>query len=49
MVDKCDICGTKIETTFLGKIRGTIVSKKYVCYKCQGKYKNGLKKELRLE
>jgi len=46
MAIKCDICGNKIETIFLGKIRGTKVGKKHVCSICQGKYKNDLRKEL---
>jgi len=36
---KCDICGNKIETTFLGKIKGTYMKKKMVCSDCQKKYK----------
>ena len=37
---KCDICGTRIDTTFLNKILGTVVrdndgKKKTVCRNCQ--------------
>ena len=37
---KCDICGRKIETTFLNKIVGTVMrdskgKKKNVCNECQ--------------
>ncbi|HIH05420.1 TPA: hypothetical protein HA372_01190 [Candidatus Woesearchaeota archaeon] len=39
---KCDICSAKIETTFLGKIRGTYVrdakgKQKAACFECQRK------------
>ena len=38
---KCDICGKKIETVFLNKIKGTYVKvkgKRYVvCSECQSK------------
>jgi hypothetical protein len=39
---KCDICGKKIETTFLNKPIGTVMrnekgKKKYVCSDCQKK------------
>ena len=47
MANKCNICGSKIETTFLGKIIGTRIGKKYVCSDCQKKHKNDLKKELK--
>ena len=40
MVKKCDLCGEKIETTFLGKLIGTKIKDKYVCSTCQRKYKN---------
>jgi len=49
MANKCDICGNKIKTTFLSKLIGTKIGKKYVCSDCQSKYKNDLKKELKLE
>ena len=39
---KCDICKAKIRETFLGKILGTRVGKKVVCFECQSKYKNKL-------
>jgi len=39
---KCDNCGEKIETTFLGKIKGTKSGKKYYCSKCQSLKKNEL-------
>ncbi|MFH0869683.1 MAG: hypothetical protein V1866_01340 [archaeon] len=37
---KCDICGRKIETTFLNKVIGTVMrdrkgKKKTVCSECQ--------------
>ncbi|MCF7798517.1 hypothetical protein K9M74_01290 [Candidatus Woesearchaeota archaeon] len=36
---KCDICGQKVQTTFLGKLVGTIITvngkKKHVCNACQ--------------
>jgi hypothetical protein len=37
---KCDICGKKVETLFLGKLLGSIVKdkkrkKKAVCQNCQ--------------
>ena len=40
---KCDICGTKTDTTFLKKIVGTYMKnskgkKKIVCPDCQKKY-----------
>ncbi|MFT4261272.1 MAG: hypothetical protein ACMXX9_02460 [Candidatus Woesearchaeota archaeon] len=34
---KCQICSDKIEETFLGKINGTYVDKKAVCFRCQSK------------
>ena len=43
---KCDLCGQKIEMTFLNKIIGTIVKKdgkkKNICANCQRKHKNDL-------
>ena len=39
---KCDICKANIETTFLGKIKGTYVNikskQRVVCPNCQKKY-----------
>jgi len=40
---KCDICGKKIETTFLNKMIGTVIrdskkKKRTVCNECQRKY-----------
>lgn len=40
---KCEICHKKIEKTFLGKIKGTIIyddkhKKHYICPECQKKY-----------
>ncbi|MBN2052938.1 hypothetical protein JW756_05520 [Candidatus Woesearchaeota archaeon] len=40
---KCDVCGKKIETTFLNKIIGTVIrdekgKKKTVCNECQKRY-----------
>lgn len=48
---KCDICGKKVETTFLGKLVGTIIKngsgkKKTVCKNCQSEHKNDLKSKL---
>jgi hypothetical protein len=39
---KCDICSSTIETTFLGKIRGTHIrdaagKQKVACFECQKK------------
>ncbi len=39
---KCDICSGKIETTFLGKIKGTYVrdasgKQRAACFECQKK------------
>lgn len=43
---KCDLCGKKIEETFLGKLNGTIIKRgkklKYACPDCQKKYKDKL-------
>ena len=41
--DRCEICNTKIQSTFLGKIIGTSVkdekgSKHTVCFECQSKF-----------
>ena len=37
MALKCVACKAKIESTFLGKIKGTFVKKKAVCSACQQK------------
>ncbi len=37
---KCDVCGEKIETHFLGKLKGTYIKKKVVCSDCQRKGKD---------
>lgn len=41
---KCDVCGQKIETTFLNKLVGTQVKikgkKKFVCRNCQQQNKD---------
>ena len=39
---KCDICSSKIENTFLGKIKGTHIRDKHgkqrvACFECQKK------------
>ncbi len=39
---KCDICSAKIETTFLGKIKGTYIrdakgKQRVACFECQKK------------
>jgi len=43
---KCDLCGKKIEETFLEKIKGTIIRRgkkfRYACSECQKKYKDKL-------
>jgi len=49
MAKKCDICGQKIETIFLGKLIGTQVKNKFVCSKCQSTHKGNLKKKLGIE
>jgi uncharacterized protein with PIN domain len=43
IMTKCDVCGKKIETTFLNKMIGTVMKdakgkKKNVCNECQKKY-----------
>jgi hypothetical protein len=45
---KCDVCGQKIQTTFLGKLVGTVVKdsngkQKNVCRNCQSKHGSSLK------
>ena len=47
---KCDLCGNKVEETFLKKILGTYVKdakgKKHIaCQQCQIKFGANLKKE----
>ena len=37
---KCSICGEKIETGILDKIKGAYVKKKLVCSNCQRKFKD---------
>ncbi|MCX6711767.1 MAG: hypothetical protein NT139_01880 [Candidatus Woesearchaeota archaeon] len=44
---KCAICGEKIETTFLEKIKGTYIKKKTICSNCQRKYKDKLKEKIK--
>lgn len=43
---KCESCGEKVETTFLGKINGTYIKEgkklKAYCNNCQRKLKNKL-------
>lgn len=34
---KCSDCGKKLEETFLGKVKGTFISKKPICSECQKK------------
>ncbi|MBW2993143.1 hypothetical protein KY317_01050 [Candidatus Woesearchaeota archaeon] len=41
---KCEICKKKIEQTFLGKFKGTIIRDKSakshtICFECQKKFK----------
>jgi len=47
---ECNLCQTEIKTTFLDKIKGTIITKEgkklYVCPKCQSKHKEKLKEKL---
>ena len=53
-MEKCELCGDDIGTTFLEKMSGTIVktgegetSKKHnICSKCQAEHGDKLKKEL---
>ncbi len=47
---KCDICGKKIEMTFLNKLVGTVMrnengKKKNVCSQCQKQFKKEELKE----
>jgi ribosome-binding protein aMBF1 (putative translation factor) len=52
----CNICGAKIEETFLGKIDGTIVKVLkgeknemiYVCKECQKQHKDDLKNKVKI-
>jgi uncharacterized protein with PIN domain len=54
MSEKCAICGAKIEETFLGKPKGSIVKvlkdekneKFYVCDGCQKKHGEHIKEEV---
>jgi hypothetical protein len=54
MSEKCDLCGRKLEETFLTKFSGTIVKIKkgdknktcYACPDCQRQHGNKLKEEL---
>jgi len=48
---KCDLCGQKIETTFLGKLVGTVAKdskgkKKNICKNCQSEHGKDLKEKL---
>jgi transposase len=47
MAKKCSLCGTKIENTFLEKIKGTQIGKKFVCSECQKKHKDKVKEMLK--
>jgi hypothetical protein len=43
-MEKCDICGTKVQETFLNKKIGTYIfdeknKRKLVCFECQKKFK----------
>ena len=46
---KCEICGNKIQTTFLNKIIGTTIKiegkKKTICSGCQKKYGTNIKEQ----
>ena len=52
---RCELCKKKIEETFLGKLKGTVVKikqdkkniLKYVCGECQKRFGDKLKKELK--
>jgi len=54
MTRKCDICKQEIKTTFLDKLKGTIIKTgegetsktHYICSNCQKEHKNKLKEEL---
>lgn len=54
MTEKCDLCGQKLEETFLTKFKGTIIKIKkddknkvfYACPSCQKQHGNKLKEEL---
>jgi len=37
---KCSVCNKKVETHFLGKIKGTYVKKKVICSDCQREKKD---------
>jgi uncharacterized protein with PIN domain len=47
----CKLCEGKIETTFMGKIQGTILydskhKQQHVCPNCQKQHKNDLKDKI---
>jgi len=54
MSNKCEICQEELETTFLNKIKGTIIKsgsgenskKHYICSKCQKEFKEKVKERL---
>jgi len=54
MTEKCDLCGKKLEETFLTKFNGTLIKinkegKNKICYACsdcQRQHGNKLKDEL---
>jgi len=54
MANNCAICKKKVEETFLGKLKGTIVKIKdgeknklvYVCDSCQKEHKGDLMKKV---
>ncbi len=54
MVQKCELCKEKINTTFLDKLIGTVVKtgegetskKHYICSICQKEYKKDLKEKI---
>jgi len=54
MKQKCHLCKKEIQTTFLDKIKGTIIKTgegetsktHYICSSCQKEYKNELKNKL---
>ena len=54
MAQKCEICQEPLETTFLNKIKGTIVKsgsgesskKHYICDGCQKEFKDNIKERL---
>lgn len=42
MLMKCSLCGNKVDTGILDKIKGTYVKKKVICSDCQKKFKDKL-------